>query len=777
MLTHHLRLALRTLRRDRAYALLNGVGLAVAFTCCLLIGLFMRAELSFDRFHDRANEVVIIASENQWGHETHTGTSTPYPLHVALEDGVPSVQRAVLTSQGAGPREIARPGGAAAEGRVLTATDGFFEVFSFPVLEGDAETALREPGSVVLTEGLARQLFGEANAVGQTLEAEVNDEPGTLTVTGVTTDPPRTSTVTFDAVLSAQTLPETRRSLDSWGASMWRTHARLVPSATVADLDAQLVGVSQTHFPDSDSPTRYFGTALPDFYMSDLNHAAGFRGDPAYLGLFGASALFILLLGGINYVNLATARATRRAREVGVRKAVGAGRWGVAAQFLTESVVLTLVSALVAVGLAAIVLTPFNDAFGSDLLLADLGGGFVLAVVMAATVVGLVAGAYPALFLSGFRPAHVLRGALSSTGRPSGSGLRRVLVVTQFVVAIGLLAGTGVVLRQIAFTTESDLGFVKDGLVWLPATEGLSYGGEREATPWQAMRDAALAVPGVSVAVGADATPGQMSFVYSLPADPSRPEESFSFTVVSANPGYADALGAELVAGSDLEDDRPSALLNEASAELLGWTPEEAVGKALQIEEEMVVAGVVGDYAYESMRNAIGPIVIHTATTEDGAARQYQGILTRVEPGQMGPALEGLEAAWAEIQPDLPFEPQFVDENIAGLYDADRRLSRVLGGFALVAVLVACLGLVGLAAYTAERRRKEIGVRRVLGATVRQVVVLLTREYAGLVVIGAAIAVPLTVVGVQRWLDGFAYRVALGPGLFVGVVAVTFAVA
>lgn len=406
----------------------------------------------------------------------------------------------------------------------------------------------------------------------------------------------------------------------------------------------------------------------------------------------------------------------------------------------------------------------------------DLGGGFALVVVLAAVVVGLLAGAYPALVLSGFSPAYVLRGALSSTGRPSGSGLRRVLVVTQFVVAIVLLAGTSVVLRQIAFTTESDLGFVQEGLVWAPVVEGRSYGNELEQTSWQAMKDAALAVPGVS-AIGADATPGHMGFTYSVPADPSRPEDVFSFSVVSADPGYADILGAELVAGSDLEDGRSTALINEASAELLGWTPEEAIGKPLVIEDEMIITGVVANYAYESMRNVIGPVVIHTATVEDDAPRQYQGILTRVEAGQMGTALEGLEAAWAEIRPDIPFEPEFVDENIAGLYDAERRLSRVLAGFALVAILVACLGLVGLASYTAERRRKEIGIRRVLGASVQQIVSLLTREYAVLVIVGALIAVPLAVIGVQRWLDGFVYRVALGPGLFVGVVVATLTVA
>ncbi|GAB5535846.1 MAG: ABC transporter permease [Rubricoccaceae bacterium] len=779
MIRHHLRTALRALRRDRSYALLNGVGLAISFTCCILIGLFARAELSFDRFHADADQLAVIGREQQFGQELSTSQVVAYPLHVAIKEDITAADQAILLSQGARSQPVANGEGQAfGDVELMTASAGFFEVFTFPLIAGDPKTALAAPNSIVLAESMAQRVFGAADAVGQTIRVGEGETATELTVTGVTSDPPRTSTIQFEAVQSVLTLPESRRGDSRWGMRNWMTVARLAPGVTVADLDAQLTRVTEIHHAESEAPPRYFGVALPDYYMSDLRGASGFRGDRAYLGLFGAAALLVLLLGGINYVNLATARALRRAKEVGVRKSLGARRVGVAAQFLTESVVLTVLAAAVAFILAATLLGWFNTGFTTDLELADLNIPFVLGVFGVALFVGLLAGAYPALVLSGFAPARVLRGALAASGKPGGVGLRRVLVVAQFVVAIGLLAGTAAVLRQIAFTSETDLGFVKDGLVWLPITEGQSFGGEREVTPWRAALDVAQAVPGVSSAAAADVTPGNMPFGYADSVDPFRPDEQFSFNAGTAETGYIDVLGSELVAGADLHPQRPSVLINEAMADVFEWTPREAVGKPFVMGgEEATITGVIENYHFESMRNAIAPVVLMTGEGRASVERQYQGIVVRLMPGQVKPALDQLEAEWAQLVPDVEFAPEFVDESLAALYDADRRLSGVLAAFALVAVLIACLGLIGLAAYTAERRTKEIGVRRVLGASIRQIVALLTREYAVLVMVGAAIAIPLAVLFVRRWLEGFAYRADLSPTVFATVVLAALVVA
>ena len=765
MLRHYLRTALRALRRDRSYALLNGIGLTISFTCCILIGLFARAELSFDRFHAGADRIAVIGREQQVGQELSVSRVVSYPLHLAIEDETTAADRAVLLSHGPRTTSVAQGGREAGEVELLVASDGFFEVFSFPLLFGDAATALDAPQAVVLTESTAKDVLGQTLQVG---DGEAATE---LVVTGVTPDPPKTSTIQFEAVRSGV-------GPSGWGIRTWMTVARLAPGATLDDLNAQLVRVTEVHHAESEAPPRYFGISFPDYYMSDLRGGTGFRGDRGYLGLFGASALLVLLLGGINYVNLATARALRRAREVGVRKSIGARRVGVAAQFLTESVVLTVLAAAVAFVFAAALLGWFNAGFTADLNLTDLDGPFVLGIAAVAVGVGLLAGAYPALVLSGFAPARVLRGAGAPSGRPGGVGLRRVLVVAQFVVAIGLLAGTAAVLRQIAFTSETDLGFVKDGLVWLPLSEGPSIGGEPPTTPWRAALDVAQSTPGVVAAAAGDVTPGDMPFGYADTVDPSRPDAQFSFNVGTAETGYIDVLGSELVAGADLHPQRPSVLINEAMADVLEWDPDEAVGRPFVLGgSEATITGVIENYHFESMRSEIAPVVLATGEGYANPDRQYQGIVVRLAPGQVKPALDRLEAEWARLVPDVEFVPQFVDESLAALYDADRRLSGVLGAFALVAVLIACLGLVGLAAYTVERRTKEIGVRRVLGASIRQIVVLLTREYAVLVLVGAAIAIPLAVVFVRRWLEGFAYRADLSPTGFGCVALAALALA
>ena len=527
MLKTYVLTAFRALRRDAFYSGLNGFGLALALACCVLIGLFVRAELAVDRFHEHADEIVVVAQQHLFGGSAFRSTATPYPLHEALAAEAPAARQSVFTTQQATETPVSDEAGEPlGQAKVLAASAGFFEMFSFPLLRGDARTVLASPDAVVLTEALAERLFGQREPMGQTVRLALLDSAYTLTVRGLVAAPPIASTITFDAVMPTLALPESRRDPDLWGASMWRTYARLLPGATVPELDGQLDQIAQTHLELDAGNNRFFGTALPAFYLSSLNRDAGFRANAGYLRLFSAAALLTLLLGGINYVNLATARATKRGREVGVRKALGAGQGQVALQFLAESLVLVLAAAALGLALGLALLPAFNDIFGSELTGADLDASFLLTGLGAALLVGLLAGAYPAAVLSRFQPSRVLRGTRSASGRPAGAAVRRVLVVAQFVVAIGLLAVTAVVLRQVSFAVESDLGFEEQGLVWLPATHGSQAGTHRRApTPWQALRDAALAVPGVERALGAEEAPGRMQFQYAAAVDPERPDE------------------------------------------------------------------------------------------------------------------------------------------------------------------------------------------------------------------------------------------------------------
>ncbi len=777
MLSHHLLVALRALRRDAGYALLNGIGLTVALACCVLIGLFVRSELTFDRFHADADRIVIVGQESKFGQDMSTTAATPYPLHLRLAEEAPAVEVAAAASQGAETVAVIYGGTPFLEQKALYATPSFFEILDFSALEGDPVSGLASPEAVVITESAAARFFGGAPAMGQLLAVESRGDTLNVTVAAVVSDPPRSSHAQFDLVLPMAAVDESQRKVDGWFMSTWRTYARLAPEATVADLDAQAVAIADTYHAHADmdgyEPPRYFGVGLTDYRYSDLYYSQGFLGNARYLALFSGAALLILLLGLINYVNLATARAERRAREVGVRKVLGAGRAGVAMQFLAEAAVLTLASGAAALVLAAFALPTFNDGFGTELVLADLDAAFIGAVLLASVVVGLLAGAYPAFVLARLDPATVLRGGATRSGRPSRNVLRRSLVAAQFAVAIGLLASTGVVLQQIAFSSGSDLGFAPEAVVSLPVGSGRGAD-----VPWQPLLDGVRQSAHVQAAVATNGYPGAVSNWFEVQKE-DNPNEGIVVANIEAEPGLVDALSLGLVSGRDLREGEKAALVNEALVREMGWdSPEAALGKTIAHSQEVTVVGVARDFHVGSMRDKIMPaILVENVPYDEGRAKAYRYVLAKVAPGRMTAALADMETAWERTGTEKPFDPLFLDETVANLYKAERSLAGILGAFSLVAVLVACLGLVGLAAYTAQRRTREIGVRRALGASVGQIVALLSREYALLVAAGAAIAVPLSVWLVGRWLDGFAYRISLGPGLFVGAVALTLAIA
>ena len=767
MLRHHLTVALRTLRRDRGYALLNGVGLAVALCCCLLVGLFVRAENAVDTFHPDVDRLRAVWQEFHSNGEVKPNLSTQVPLAAALAEDA-AVEKAVAVSW-AGVQGVRVPGREGVfELETQAPSDGFFDLFGFELLRGDRARVLREPG-IVLKRSAATRLFGDADPVGQTLRLERWRDTLDVAVTGIVADSSgRTDVFTGDALLSRASLADDPE--DSWMMSGAKTYLRLAPGRTDADLApvfGRIVAEHLTFGPDGPPKAAFGVVPLADLHLSEVSSPAGFRGDAEALRLFSTIALFVLLLGAINYVNLATARVARRAREVGVRKAVGAGRWSVAAQFLAESVVLAGLAGVAAILLAVVLRPAFNALFGSQIGAGDVDAPFVGAALGLALVTGLIAGVYPALVLSGMRPVAALRG----TTAPRGAGrLRQTLVVVQLVVAVGLLAGTAVVLRQIRYAQTEDPGYAADGLVVV------DLDGPRLAQQFEVAQRAVAALPGVAAAVPTDSYPSEVGSTFSFPVD----EKPFEARVVGAEPGYLTALGARMLAGRDLDartSDRAAAVvLNETAVADLGWgTPAEAVGRSFSFEgADVTVVGVAADQHIGSFREAIPPMLVHVNAPYEDQALSYPALLVRLRAGAIAPTLDGIRAALAGIGGQAVPEVTFMDDAVARLYDAERRLGGVLAAFAGVAILIACLGLFGLAAYTAERRTKEIGVRRVLGATVRQIVGLLTRETVVLVGVAALVAVPAAVYAMRTWLDGFAYRVPLGPGLFAGAVAMAF---
>ena len=784
MLKNHLLLTFRALRRDKVHASLGGLSLATALACCALVALFARDELAYDRFHAHAERIAFVGQESLFGDEPTRFPSTPYPLADALVDGLPEVEAAVLTSLLPGEGRVRQPGwDRAKEARAVFVGPAFFEVFSFPLVRGDARTALAQPGTAIVTASASRRLFGAADPIGQTVVTD-HHEGDTLTVVGVAADVPAHSTLQFDLVASSANLPAAMRAPDSWGSSQFNTYALLKPGVTARAFQSGLERFAAARGEGEETAPGYLAVPLPALYFSDLRPgvAEGFRGDPRYLYLFTTVAAFVLLLGAINYVNLATARAARRAREVGVRKSIGAGRGTLVHQFLTESVVLSLIAAALAAVLAALALPAFNAVFGTALALGALDAPFALGLLAAAVLVGLLAGAYPALYLSAFEPIGVLRGGTGGLGPGAARArLRRGLVVFQFTVAVALLAGTAVVLEQLAYTRERDLGFGPDRLVTLSLWEaGLT---ERA----DVVKAALAASPAVEAAAAGTPPTGFNSTLMSSP-DPLQPERAISVRPATVDPDYFDTVGLELAAGRWFNADRPGDLarghvVNEALVRELGWrSPAEALGRTLTLNDtEGEVIGVVRDFHFATLREPVAPAALAPARTPSGegpsTAPTDSSVVVRLAAGREREGLAAMERAWTRLAPDVAFEPEFVDEELAARYEAEERLSRAFGVFAGVTVLVACLGLFGLVAYTTEQRTKEVGVRKVLGASAASLVVLLSKDVLQPVLVAAALAAPLAYVLMGRWLEGFAYHVALGPGVFVVAGALALLVA
>ena len=778
-----LRLALRSLARDRGTALLGGLSLSVALASCILIALFVRDELSYDRGLAHADRVSVLAVESEFAGERAAYTSTPYVLAGTLRREVPAAESASTTLKVWGAAVLRE--GQRVDVEALFADSSFFDVVQLAPIAGDARRAVRSPGSAVLTASAARRLFGTVQALGRDLTVLGRSDTLAMTVGAVVADVPQPSSLEIELVLPVADYLSRNPGVGlGWGANMWETVALRRASATPAAFQRALDAVSEANRNDGET-MRVLDVPLVDFRFSEFAYADGFGASALYVRLFAAVAGLILLLGAINTVNLATARGARRAKEIGVRKALGSGRGALVRQFLAESVVLSVASAAVGLALAAVALPLFNETFGKALALSSLDPAFLAALGASALVVGVVAGLYPAVYLSGFEPVGVLRGGARVAGEAflARTWLRRGLVVFQFAAAIGLLVGTGAVARQVAFVRSAPLGLEPAGLVVVPITD------PSLASQSAAVKAEFSAVPGVVGAARATGVPPRLSFEMGAAPDAARPDLNLSFSVVDGDADYAETLGLHLVAGRWYTDSGADAaravVVNETFARRLGWTPAGAVGREVQVggPDASEIVGVAQDFHVSSLRDAVVPVVIGPSRDDQMSAGGMDGdtgygeVAVRFAPGQQTAGLAALGDAWRRMAGDAPFEPRIVQEQFDHLSEDEERLAQTFGLFAGVAVLIAALGLVGLASYTAERRTKEVGVRRVLGASVASVVALLSREYVALVTVAAAIASPIAVVLVRRWLDGFAYHAPFNPLVLVGASLAALALA
>ena len=800
MFTNYFRIALRSLRRRPSYAALNLIGLAVGMACCFLIGLYVQNELSYDRFHPDSDRIVRLVQRTDDGGMATIGDG----IMPILQNDLPQVERAAQVKRSWRPEQVARGKGRDAkrfeETGFLFADSTFFDVFAgFDLRHGNPATALSRPGTVVLTPDAARRYFGDEDPMGQTLIREDADDQ-VLTVTGVLEPIPANSHLQFDLLTSFGTYfagngyPATLQSDSFWWPLAW-TYARLQPGTDRAAVERQVAdAVASQRRPEV--AAKYDPMLQP---LSIIHLYSTLEADPRGQGsitqvyVFGAIALFVLLIAAVNFVNLATARAAERATEVGVRKSVGAGRGQLVHQFLGESVLLSLGAAALALVLMQAAFPAFEALLGKTLAVGlwtnELLWAGAAAVVF---VAGVGAGSYPAFVLSGFQPASVLKD-LTSQGHSRGAWLRKGLVVFQFAISVALIVVTAVAYSQLEYLRTARLGFDEQQIVTMGA-EG----------NYETLKQELAQRPEVTSVSAASVTPGMdqgMGFRYEV--NGQAPDSENPLSVQQVDFGFFETMGVETIAGrtpaatrrGDIGVAKPrddthanpyyrdqALVVNRAALDRLGWTPDEAIGNRLRLyvlENETVyrdyegeIVGVVENYHTTSLREKIPPVAYTPVQfpSTDGESTRYQWIstvLVRTAPGAANQMMDALRSVWTEVLPTEPFDATFLDDQLQTQYRTEQQLGQIVGLFSALAILIACLGLFGLATYTTQQRTKEIGIRKAVGASTTSIVGLLSAEFLKLVAVAIGVGVPVAYLATRRWLQDFAYHVDLGPTPFI----------
>lgn len=778
MLQNYLTIAARNLLRYPAYTLINIVGLAIGLAACMLILLYVWDELSYDRYHPHADRVYRVVDDIESAGQTVRTAGSPLGWGPALKRDFPEIELFARVRGTTSAWFIMHEERRFYEQKVIWADASLLEMFSIPFVSGDLRTALTEPYSIVISEDMALKYFGDGEPMGKVLRG---DNVWDFTVTGVMRNIPANTHLRPDMIISLLTrnaiYPD---DLNEWEMHEKRyTYIRLHENASPDDLEAQLPAFVERNrtgrFSESTKVLRPSLQPLVDIHLhSHRDSELEPNGDFRYVVLFLIIAFLIPIIACINFVNLATARSAMRAREVGVRKVMGANRFQLMGQFLGEATFMTGLAMIVAIALVHLTLPGVNAMAGKQLDFA-LSNGWVLGALAAGTIfIAVAAGSYPAVYLSGFLPTEVLKGSFKSGTH--GLGLRQVLVVTQFVMSIFLLVSTAVIYDQLEYIQGMRLGFNKE-LVMVVKVTGRE---QRESTPVLKQRLAQL--PGVVGMATTDGVPGVIApRIMVVRSDSMSPEDNLIVSVLTSDDRFLDVMEIDLVAGRNFpvewsRDSTMVILLNETAVHKLGWqAPSEAIGMPVEWIEygglRGRVLGVMKDFHLQSIHEEIEPIVfLHTPN-------YFTDIVIRIKPENVQGTVDQIHEVWREVDPVYPLAFTFLDEDFDSLYRAERQLGTVFAVFALLAILVACLGLLGLASYSIQQRVREIGIRKVLGAAVSDIVLLLSRDFMKYVLLANIIAWPLAYVAMSQWLQNYAYAAEINFMWFIagGIVALVIA--
>ena len=761
MLSHYVKIALRGLRRQPLFVGINVVGLGVGAACCLLLVLYVRHELSYDTYHEDADRVYRLLDYGGFGDTKEWGSYVGGDPTEAMRTSFSGVETATKLKLRCGSDRIQLGESVYRDVSMACAEPQLFDVFSFELARGAAE-ALKRPDADIITRSLAERLFGETDPVGKALPVELGDSTRTFQVAGLMEDVPPNTHFTLDLVLAYEALRSTSRCLDC-GQPMY---ARLAPEGDPEEVAAQAL----RHIREIDGKEYIEDLRLEpitEVHFSEV--PAPRQGDQRQVYVLTGIAALILLIGCANYMNLATARFARRIHEVGVRKAIGARRRELVGRFLVETLVITGCALALALPLTAGGLPVLNAVADAELQLTwDTGGALAVGIGVLLVGISMLAGSYPALFFASARPADVLRGEFP--GGLGTTGLRKGLVTFQFVAAIALIAVTAIMAQQLRFVQQKDLGFESDQVVIVRvADRALAQQPERLRAEFGRLASARAVTAGFGVPTQGY-FPGRR-FIH-RPNGEDGP--SITFVMPAIDEHFLETFAIPLLAGrnisSTVEPEELEGLINEEGLQAMGWTdPAEALGETIG---RATIVGVVPNFHYESLHVPIEPLIM-----QQNPSGQAGQVALRVGESTVEDVLADLQQVWARLGSEQPLETTFLSDHLRGLYEQERRSAQVFGLFAGLAILIACLGLFGLATFAAERRTQEIGIRKALGASVGRLAWLLMQDTGRLAVLGLLLAAPLAYWAGQRWLDDFAYRIDIGVSPLLAAGAVALAVA
>ncbi|MGM9506665.1 ABC transporter permease [Larkinella sp. GY13] len=764
MFRNYLKIAWRNLKRNKTFSLINILGLALGMACSLVILLWVQDERAMDRFHANDARIYRVMENQAWaGQDVSTTPSTPGILAENLKKDFPEVEKAAMMTWE--QNILLTVGNTFGKEKGRFASGDFLTIFSFPLIQGDARTALARPDGIVISEKLAQKYFPHQDALGKVIRVDNTDD---MMVTGVMAEVPENSSLKFDYLISWERFVKYNAWVKEWGNNGPRAFVLLSAKADPDKVSAKIKDyIKQKTNKQTNNIELFLQKSSEAYLHSNFKNGQLDGGRIEYVRLFIIVAVFILVIACINFMNLATARSVKRAKEVGVRKVVGAERGSLMGQFVGESLLISFLSLFVAVLVVALTLPIFNELTEKHLTFQFADPFFWLVLLVLTLITGLVSGSYPALFLSSLKPVVVLKGVLKF--KPSATIFRKGLVVFQFSLSIILIVGMIIIYRQIQYIQTKNLGFDKGNLVYMPLEGDLKKN-------YQTFRSELLTQPGIQAVSASWADPLEVgSSTIGVGWRGKDTTQRILFNQTAVHYDYLKAMGVRLKEGRefspDYGTDTTNYLINEASARKIGY--KNPVGQELTFwGRKGIIVGVVKDYHINSLHVAIEPLILHMQRNEfDGV------VLVRTEGGRTKEALANLERTFRKFNPRYPFEYKFTDQEFGNNYKSENIISKLSNYFAFLAIFISCLGLFGLAAFTAEQRTKEIGIRKVLGASIVNIVLMLSKDFLLLVLLSSVVALPVAWWAMNSWLEKYANRIEIEWWMFVVAVLASLAIA